>query len=369
MGGIEQGDSVREQERSELIAGLQGEQAQGRLLFAETDHFIVVYRDIPEIYREFAGWMDTHPAALAQHLEAALGEAKDLFRVTLQDTFQVVEVKKGGLFSLGGVHTGGKRRLLSLKEWEHARFSQVYSRKRRAGFTEPAIYGFAVHEAIGHGVIGRALFGDEVFRKAPNKISPELDFFLEGIATYTQYSLSGVDPHDYMRQAMLDAALLRFTDLTGRWRLGTLPEDEMIEHVRRFSRNDGFSISGVFKLQQRGEGRGESQDTTDKVDLKALFAKYSRGGSFVKFLIDRYGVEAFKQFSRQASSGDFFASLVQVTGRTVEAIEREWKEAVLTDAFLYNPMIEAAERGLSAGRRSELETQRRSILDVYREYS
>lgn len=361
--------STAEQERSKIVTGLEAEQAQGGLLFAQTDHFIVVYRDIPDIYGEFSGWLDTHPTALAQHLEYILEAVTGHFHLNLQDNFQVVEVKKGGLFVLDGVHLGNTRSLLSLKAWEHARFSKVYSGKRRAGFDEPVIYGAAVHEAIGHGIVERGLFGEEVLRKRPYQNSPELGFLIEGLATYIEYTFSGADPHDYFRNAMLDAAISRFTDLGGRWKLDSLSEDQIRGLVGRYSRIDGFSISGVFKLQERPVSGYHTEEPMDRVDLSNLFAKYSRGGSFVKYLIDRFGREAFQEFARRAGSSYFFSSLEEVTGMAVEAVERSWKEEVLTEAFIRNPIIEARERDVSTKFKRELEAQRRSILNLYRAYA
>lgn len=367
VGQAKEESSTKEQERSKIVANLKKEQEKGKVLYAETDNFIVVYRDIPKIYRKFDSWLDTHPRALAQHLEIKLEEAKEHFQFDIPDTFQVVEVKSGGLL-LGGYHTGKRRGILSLKEWEHARYSKVFSEKRKDAFVEPAIYSTAVHEAIGHGIIDKELIGE--YATPPYKRKPELNFLIEAIATYTEYTLSGADPHDYFRDAMREVALLQFAGLDGKWKLGSLTEEQTRKRVKKVSKAGvGFSVSEVFKLKGDGLKDAESVKPKDGDNLNDLFARYSRGGSFVKFMVDRYGIETFKRWTSQLNSSDFFESLEQVTGKTVSEIEREWKDEVLTDLFLDNPITEERERGLREETKRERAGQRKLIMDLYRKYS
>lgn len=281
VSGVENNGAV---EKHKLLTQLEAEsQVNPNFSYAATGHFIVVYNS-PGIYRYFGSWLDTDPNSLAEFLERGLTQAVNHFQIDNPDTIQYVDVKSGMLGMGGGLHLGTSRGYVPLKEWQHARFSKVFSGKlyQPTPNNKPGIYGGAVHEAIGHGIIARILTGIPINRlellsrliRRPHSIN----FLEEGLANYVENLVMGIDPHDEMRTYLISAALDRFMSGDGNWELNKRSQSDIEKVVRKKSTWADFAISDFFKLRKNNSKQPLPDDFHSNPD-------YYRGSSFIGYFV------------------------------------------------------------------------------------
>ena len=359
-------NNLRDVERKKLLYQLEKDQKKGKLLFASTDNFIVIYKDIPTIYRKSGSWLDTHPKSLADFLEIKLKSAINHFQLDPPQNIQVVEAKKGFILSSQGQYTDNTKGVLSFKEWENTKFSHVYSnRRRQEGFKEPIIYQSAIHEAIGHGVLMNNFLTEE----AVNAIGENagLSFIKEGLAVYAEYYLSGLDTHDYLRSMMEYHARMQLSNLDWDLKIDNLTKKQIKKRVQKVG-FVGFSIAGVFSLSNK-DLSPSSINSNNKEELNSFFGKYYRGGSFVKYFIDRYGMSTFKNWTKSLNTKNFYVSLEEVSRKSIKDIEQEWRDDVLTEKLFNNPIIEDEERKLTEDQKQKRLNERKDIFHLYKQYS
>lgn len=304
--------------------------------YAASDHFIVVYKNIPNIYRKFGSWLDTHPLSLAAFLEGELPKAVNHFQIDTANTVQVVDIRSGGFLDyMHGYHSGSRRHILSFeidaeeekKKTSGIGFSHVFPRGKDEFGKRPDIYETAIHEAIGHGIVTPALLGDEESK------AREVRFLEEGLAEYTTDLLIGRDSHDVIARQMVDDALLVYykvkidgTDAYSR--------EEIIKRLDEKGFLTNVSLANYFKLKFDDLDIAKSNDS-----LSARVPDYYRGASFVKYLIDTYGVEQFKSWAKNVTPESFYTTLETAFGKPRDVIESEWKKAVMKNDFKDNPLL------------------------------
>ncbi len=109
-----------QQEREGILEELEEERRKGRISFAESEHFIVVYTGKLNL----GTWLDSDPISLAHFLEQKLELASVKFGINVpSEIFQVVRVKNGRVDE-GGVHTQGHKKIFQ-KSHIHALFNGV----------------------------------------------------------------------------------------------------------------------------------------------------------------------------------------------------------------------------------------------------
>jgi hypothetical protein len=272
----------------------------------------------------------------------------------LPDTFQVVDVYRGGRFKSlieGGSHSG-RQRGWSFTEWERARFNKVNARtKKQKG--EPEIYQTTLHEAIGHGYIAPS-----ILPASWNTEDGYFPFITEGLATYVEYAGLGKNPHDYFRKTLAYLAFEKFTDIDGKWK--ELDSAQVSKKIQEKSSIYDMSIRDVFRIfsDEKILSKDRSHDLSD----------YVRGGSFIKFFIDRFGMDKFRSWARTTNRGNFSANTMEITGMKTEDIERDWRREVL-DGFIDNPLLNEDEETFTDKHRDQRLENRRQALGVYFLYS
>lgn len=317
----------RDREKCAVIEKFRAEQErEPSIKIGQSEKFVVVYRDAPKIYESFGAWIDTDPSALAEYLEQRLAALAEHFRVTVPNRFYVVEVIKGAMFKV--LYRSGENMWNvsrhhfpesdGVKFWDYANFSKVYS---RWSYTDkkgkPNIYKVAVHEALGHGFIEKELIPDD---------TPEIHFLIEGLASYVQYAGAGLNPHDYFREILVILAEGHFSSLFYGWVLDRDSPKEITKKMREQDPIFGSLMDAFFLDGPKSNifGAGMFKKTGD----------YPRGCSFVKYLIDSYGVDMFKDWIYQVTRENFFSSLELMTRKSMPVIEEEWKQEVLNREFL-----------------------------------
>lgn len=316
------------QERQKVIDGIRYDGIRNRdIHFAESPHFIVVFKDT-EPYKDFGAPGLEGPEDLAYYLEGGLKIATDAFGIETPDTFQVLQIKRGGRFMSmvhSGLHFGNREGQFKFKEWDHARFSESGTRGKSKALFTPKAYTVALHEAIGHGVLAPALLSEE------GQLIP---FLNEGLSTYIEYVASGRNPHDYLIGQMFDHGLEKFQNLLGEWK--EMTPEQTASALTKQGISD-ISVANLFRLIS------EKEDVT-KRDYASVkngtpnHADYTKGGSFTKYFIDRFGVEAYKRWAGSVTRTGFVPSLEDATGLTLKEIESGWKQEVLK-GFMTSPEI------------------------------
>lgn len=314
------------QERQKVIDGIRSDGVKNPdIHFSESPHFIVVFRD-NQPYEDFDAPGFQGPEDLAYYLEGGLKIAIDTFGIQTPDTFQVVRVERGGRMRMTqGTHHHNQEGLISIKNYDHARFNKVKSRGKTIKPLIPLAYTTALHEAVGHGVLAPGLLSDE---------GREIPFLNEGLSTYIEHLASGRNPHDYLISEMHSHALSRFQNLWGKWK-EMKPEQIAFATTQR-GIND-LSVANLFKLTANGEDVTK-RDYASIRNGATNYADYSKGGSFTKYLIDKFGIETYKRWVSTVTRAGFVHSLEQATGLKLEELERGWKQEVLR-GFMTSPEI------------------------------
>lgn len=314
------------QERQKVIDGIRFDSIRNPdIHFAQSPNFIVIFKD-NEPYKDFDVPGFQGPEDLAYYLEGGLKIATDTFGIQTPDTFQVVKVERGGRMRITqGTHHHSQEGLILVKNYDHARFNKVKSRGKTIKPLTPLAYTVALHEAIGHGVLATALLSDE---------GQEIPFLNEGLSTYIEHVASGRNPHDYLISEMHDHAISRFQNLWGIWK-EMKPEETVFATTQR-GIND-LSIANLFKLTANGEDVTK-RDYASIRNGATNYADYSKGGSFTKYLIDRFGIETYKKWALNVTRAGFVPSLEEATGLNLEELERGWKQEVLR-GFMTSPEI------------------------------
>lgn len=350
-------------ERMQIIDRLDREaQYNPNLKYSTTNHFIVVYRGGEDVYKGFGGFLDTHPSSLAEFLESKSGEVAKHLQIDLPDAFQVVEVKKGGVLTIGdsGLHFHNRTRTFSSKEWENARFSWVRPGQAKES-SLPGIYGTAAHEAIGHGQVSEVIF--------PNPLHTEKnDFLAEGLANYCSDIALGTDSHQRFVGEMLKAAERQFVDFRGKWSLDSQSPEQIGKKVQKRSMGTFVPINSAFRLYDPQKSTGIEQN-------KFLGPKdeyYYQGASFIKFVMDKFGPNVLKDWLRDATKDNFYSSLEGLTGTSFNEMQREWREIVLKSFDSYNKANakkDAWDRRLNDQEWEEELKKRQQVKALYEKYS
>lgn len=352
-------DTKRVQERKELIDKFDKRIAKDfSFRYWASNNFLVAFEDTYSLEKKIGP--ERTPEALANFLEEKLAFFQNHFGVDLPDTFQVVNLVKGGIFRFieGGTHLGGSKGMLAFKSYEHARFNKVIHKKRKNEFSdEPIVYQFAVHETIGHGYIEPVVLPSwEKLEQKP------VQFLREGLATYIELKAVGVNLHDYMGKQILAAADMAFTDLFGGWRLGSLTEEELKAKFSRVQGYLGVKMDSIFKLRENTKIKKELLDYMN-------LHNYYGGGSFTTYMIDIYGIDKYKQWVKNINEENFISSLEEVTGKPIEDIEEEWKQIVLSGSVINNGMVEREEVKLDEAEKEKRFAMRQQIKEVFKKYS
>jgi hypothetical protein len=337
--------------------------------FAVSPHFIVAYRN-RRIYENFGSYDGTDPKLLVDFLEAGLDKIKSEFKINIPDnTFQVIDVsnpllRRHSQRNITGDHFENKSKKTSRRRWNNAQFSKVYAIPSYIpGIDIPSAYATAVHEAIGHGYVGSRLFSDRFFQH--NTIP---HFLLEGLATYVTHEVIGVSPHDVLRDALVRKAYSLFTNGYKEWQ-GQLSQEEIERKINNTSFMR-FSIKNIFSLGNEEELSGDT----------CLEEKDVRGSSFVKFLIDKFGINFFKELCCDiATAGlseereptaiqNYYKILANITGCSIKDLEGEWKREVLNGLMTCQLLDDKSKEYTGKSPDQELQL-RKKALDIYLLYS
>ncbi len=337
-------------ERQKIIDGLDLDRIKHPdIHYAQSPHFIVIFQD-NKIYEDFDTPTLQGPEDMAYYLEGGLKIAKDLFQIEMPDTFQVVRVSRrdrNGL--INGLHTYGRESPTS-SSWSHARFSKTTTRKKPDSELTPAAYTTSLHEAIGHGILAPALFSKEAYF---------IPFLHEGLATFFDHFGSGKDAHDYLRLHMINHARDKFTDFMGEWK--KISDDQLIKMINQKGRTD-FSIANCFSLSS------ETDNILDRYDTSPNDSDYLKGGSFIKYFIDTFGVNNFKRWVGNVNRQNFIQSMEEISGLSIGEIEAGWKKSVL-DNFIESQAVTDQLENVTLKDQTRNYNELRMINDLYQKYS
>ncbi len=314
-------------ERAQLVDKLDTEmRTRTDLTYYTTPHFIVIYNGNRSLYKNFGGWLDTHPASLANFLEDKLLEVTDLLDISQPTKTQVITVRNKGISDSqsAGYHSGRREHRLSRHVSNDLRYSHVFPSKKRYPGGQPGIYESSIHEALGHGISQPALF-DEI-EKERNRI----DFLREGFANYVTHRVLGVDSHDVLIGQIIDYAAYNLSERD----YDNISPARLIKIGRKKGYLSNIPLQDFFRLrtqdfdvsQSAGIFSGPSKTNPD----------YYRGPSFIKLLVDEFGVDRFKDWISKVNSEKFYQSLTEIYGKTPEELEREWHQAILDRPFSQN---------------------------------
>lgn len=328
-------------ERNKLVDSLGREsKRKHNFLYSATDHFVVIYRDVPDIYKVFGTWIDTDPDSLAQFLESKLPKVLSHFDLKEPKMFQIINVRKESFLNIfeGGRHVGSKKNSPTLA------YNDVFSKKSQASEgsvflieDEPFIYSTAIHESIGHGVVSTALMGS-----LENK-ARGIRFLEEGLAAYATDIANDRSSHQVVQKVIAH-------DVS--WVLGkkgmSASEDEVkyeFEKAGNFLTTSGIPLKDFFKLKSAKFDASKTAGS-EGGGLEIIFTYY-RGASFVKYLVDAFGIGKFKSWIKDVSSDNFYDSLSKTFGVSVEELEKGWRDSVLIEDFTQNPFLKPyTEEGL-----------------------
>lgn len=317
-------------ERFQIVDKLDKElEHDSHLAYFTTTNFIVVYRDIPEIYKSFSGWLDTDPSSLGMYLEDKLGVVQRHFGIHDLKGFEVVQVKKGGIFNffMGGSHSGGRRTQIDIDDpYEEARFSHVFSRGKGKRSPEPSIYSTAVHEAIGHGFINTTLMEG----KNPDR---RMGFVEEGLASYISDIAGSISSHDVLVETMIEGANWVFPQNLRNFELS---EEDLKKKMRKTGFMNNIPLADLFKLKSTS-----FQADKNRKSMAGSLPNYARGASFIKYVIDAFGIDKFKKWLNRINKINFYDGLREVYGVEIDELEEGWKNAVLRNSFKDNPFIKS----------------------------
>ena len=342
------------QERQRVIDGIRFDSIRNRdIHYAQSPHFIVVFKD-NKPYLDFDAPTMEGPEDLAYYLEGGLKIATDTFELEPPDTFQVLQVKRGGRFmSLvqHGLHYGNRMGQFKFEEWDHARFSKVSPRGKSKALFTPTVYTVALHEAIGHGYLAPALLAEE---------AQLIPFLNEGLSTYIEYVASGRNPHDYLRMEMFQHGLDRFQNIWGKWK--NMTDEQIRAAIAKKTLGSSLSVRNTFKLTRHGEDVARRSYTSVRNGFSPV--DYSKGGSFIKYFIDRFGIEAFKKWAAKVDRKNFVASMEEITGVNSGEIEQGWKEEVL-NGFMMTPQLTSRLEGVTLEEQVQRHQEMTRIRDIY----
>jgi hypothetical protein len=313
-------------------------------LFDASDNFIVSFDDASKIRKKLKESPDIAPKNVVEYLDSNLPEVLALFQLDQPEGFQVVHVTTGGglsKFFAAGLHFGKQDGEFSTHKWSEAYFNKVFPQPLRHTQSEHfGIYDIAVHEALGHGIAQVGLkVGSEAFQ-----------LVTEGIPTYVDRVIKNENPHDEFRYNLFLIGNERFTNMSGRWTLDEMPHSQIVKVAQKPAFLRDMSLVKSFSLDS-------TIGTTDRLP-------YMRGCSFIDYFLNSYGLQAFKQLVGQVNKSNFHSRLQDLTSKTVEQLESEWKEVVLAENFFDNPFIRQNECDLDAQLREKYHKQRLQILEV-----
>lgn len=328
-------------ERNKLASTLNHESNRKHgFRYSVTDHFVVIYKNIQDIYKAFGAWIDADPNSLARLLEARLPKILSHFNLLEPKTIQVVNVRKSTLLNVfvAGEHLRPKKDSSTLS-YNNVFFSKTKASEDSISLIEdkPSIYTTAIHESIGHGIVGTALMGS-FENKARN-----IRFLEEGLASYATDIVNDRNSHQIMQRVIAHDA---------GWVFGkkgmSVSEDEIkhgFEKAGNFLFTGGIPLREFFKLKS---AKFDASKTAgfEGGGLKKVITYY-RGASFIKYLVDTFGISKFKSWVRDVSSDNFYNSLSLSFGVSVEELEKGWRDSVLIEDFTQNPFLKSyTEEGL-----------------------
>lgn len=316
-------------ERMRIVDRLDGEaQYNPDLQYFTTNHFIVIFRGRENINKKLGGFAEEQPSGLANFLENRVERVASELQIQLPDTFQVVEVSKSGGWLINhGTHYGDREGVYKHKVWEKARFNKV---KLTDGVVNgyPELYYNASHEAIGHGILGEVLFNQW------NSASWQSSFLVEGLAVYGANLAVDKDSHfDFLAHIVQGAE--DFRAFTGKFKIDEMTDNDLVTFSGKkpFLKGDDFlSARDAFSLIDQKTGKGVNRS-------QVAFGPqhdYYRAPSFIKHIVDNYGVDVVEEWLKMAEFHNFFTSLETLTGKRLSEIEQDWKRSVLSNFDKFN---------------------------------
>src|SRR3989344_1691265 len=315
------------------------------LEYQVSPHFITLYRD-PTIYSRFG----LEPSSLNETLERSLESACNFFGIETPEELHVIDIGKGERFlgirmesgpfigrghvinPLGGLWRPEKNSVFGIRYRPGMDFSEVIADTSfdRAG--NPKFIGSAIRYGVAESVLSKLM-------TAWSEEWANIGFVREGLAYYIQYSSQGIDPDDVMKMVMGDYVMQpeRFGDWEGQIKESITPAKARQLVSKRDYFTGDISIEEVFRIEVLEYAK------KPKIALWKGETGYYRGASFVKFLINKLGIERFKTLLEGANSRTFRERLLKTTGLTIERIEQEWKDRVVGN-FEHNPLLDTRER-------------------------
>lgn len=318
---------------------------------AHTRHYAVFFSDAKALSTDIATGGEMSPAKLGEHLEAKHEAALELFRLPDSPIFRSVLVRMADERE-APLPPQGKNTEYSDGKRANLTFVFLHPDNRIADVKNTGVDDLrhiAVYGAIGHGLVRKEL-----------DTSTQVRFLSNGVADYATWMIHGVDPHDVMGQHLVDNARNAFGK-TRRNISGDISKKQASEVC--LQPHNTISISGTFFLhRESGTGQEKPEELAD----------FYRGASFIKYLVDVYGMETFKTWAKNVDADNFYSSLTKMTGKSVGELQQEWKETVLQDEHIAdNPLILAGEKtaGLSPEQSERERQEREEIQEVYRRFA
>jgi len=337
--------STYQQEREQILAELDEEREKGRISFAESEHFIVVHAGRLNL----GSWLDSDPIALAHFLEQKLELASVKFGINVpSEKFQVVRVKNGRVDE-GGVHTRGHKKIFQ-KSHIHALFNGIQQRKAtRNPSGMPNFYSLAVHEAIGHGFLMDNIFpqwniSDVTFPtlrsstaeidayKQLQKKTRRIGFLTEGLSGNVEYEAEGLNPHDYFALELVTSVMTSFRGFRGGWKISDFKDPDFSSFASKKGFPALFSVDQAFSLNG-------AEESTRFISEMFNISAYNRGASFIEYMLDKFGKDAFRDWAKGVYQDNFISTLEAHTQMSQHDFELSWMEAVLSRISFENLLI------------------------------